>query len=184
MLLRYLWAVLLALSVMPLKATTEKEFEEILNQHQKLLPFRLKFKQVKIMKEMGLEIPSRGELEVKSMGEATWTVLEPAFLRVVISPTIIKIYNDPKATPQEHKKSSASQDGNWISLLVENPTQVLQRFDILKLTENKFKVTPKNKKQGFDFIELQFTPKATLAEVFIQENPDDSLRIQFSGMKK
>jgi hypothetical protein len=186
MLLRALWVVFFVLLIMPLEATNEKEFEAILNKHQKLLPFKSKFSQVKVMKEMGLELPSKGELEVQSLGEATWTVLEPAYLKVVISPSEVKLFSDPKGSPQVHTKSLslASQDGSWISLLAEKPTEVLQNFNISKLAANKFKVTPKSKKQGFDFLELQFSQKAALIEVFIQENSEDSLRIQFSGTKK
>ncbi len=164
------------------------KLQEILIKHQAQVPFHLNFTQMKSVKEMGIELPSEGELEVKEKGHATWKILKPAFLSVEISPEAVKIYNDPKGTPRVIQKNAANgsefEGGSWMKLLMENPEAVMKNFTISDLGKNRFKLVPLNKKEGFDSLELSFKDDAQIEEVLIQENTEDTLKINFTSIPK
>lgn len=149
------------------------------------MPFKSSFKQIKVVKEMGLELPSEGNLEVKTLSEAVWQINKPAYLKVEITPSEIRMYSEANGTPRVIKKSAAhASDGTWLNLLMEEPEEVLKHFQITELSARKFKLIPKSIKQGFDSMEVEFLANAKIKELFIQENKDDSLRIFFDGKNK
>jgi hypothetical protein len=156
---------------------------KILNAHQKKIPVKKRFTQTKSIKEMDLKLESEGQLEVKSPGHATWTILKPAYLSVEVSPEEIKIFNDAKGTPRVIKKnnsaSSEMEGGDWLKILMEKPEKILDSFDVTLSGADRYHLISKKKNQGFDFVELVFTKTSDLREVKIQENADDSLTIHF-----
>ncbi len=157
--------------------------QKLLLDHQKSIPFKSHFTQVKTLKEMGVELNSEGELEVRAQGYATWKLLKPSFLSVELSPNEIKIYSDPKAAPRiikkDQSKGDAMEASAWMELLMEKPQTLSQHFNVTQISPLKFKVTPLNSKRGFEAIEILFTPKAKLSEVVIFENSEDTLKIKF-----
>lgn len=168
-----------------LQASTEATFKDYLTKHQKLMPFKSSFKQIKSVKEMGIELSSEGVLEVKSLSEATWQINKPGYLRVEISSAELRMYSDPKSAPRVIKKSSSTTgDGSWLNLLMDKPEEVLKHFQISEIAPKKFKLVPNDSKQGFEFMELEFLQNAKIKELFIQENKDDSIKITFDGKTK
>lgn len=157
--------------------------QKLLEEHQRGIPFKSRFTQVKSLKEMGVELSSEGELEVKALGHATWKLTKPAFLSVEVSPDEIKIYNDPAAAPRIVKKDQAKgqnlEGGAWMELLMEKPQALAQFFDVTQLSPLKFKLIPRTANRGFEAIELLFAQKAKLAELTVYENADDTLKIKF-----
>lgn len=164
------------------------DFQKLLQQHQAGIPFKSTFTQVKSMSEMGLELKSEGELEVKSVGHANWKIIKPSYLNVLVSPEEIKVYSDPKSTPRivnkDKGKASSLEDIGWMELLMEKPETVIQHFQIIQITPLSFKLLPKNPKHGFDYVQLTFGVKRKITEVFIQENKEDSLKISFKSKVK
>lgn len=159
------------------------EFLKLLELHQKSLPFKQRFTQVKSMKEMGVELPSEGELEVKSIGNAIWKITKPSYLSVEVSPEEIRVFSTPNSVPRVLKKDGSGladhQGGDWMELLMQKPDNVAKHFSVVRLAPLKFRLVPLSKKRSFDFVELLFTRTAKISEVFIQENKDDSLKIRF-----
>lgn len=164
------------------------KLKEILIKHQTQIPFHSSFTQVKSVKEMGIELASEGELEVKAKGYATWKILKPAFLSVEISPEAIKIYNDPQGNPRIIKKNAANgsefEGGSWMKLLMENPEDLMKNFAVSDLGNNRFKLVPLGKKEGFDSLVLGFKVDSHIEEVLIQENTEDTLKINFVTQSK
>lgn len=158
---------------------------QTLQLHQKKMPFRAKFKQVKAMKELDVEIHSEGELEVKDAAHAVWKILKPSFFSVEISPEELRIYSSPSALPKVIKKSSAEssqmEGGAWVHFLMEKPELVVEHFDVSLVSPLSFKLKPLKENVGFDFIELSFVDRARLSKVYVQENKEDSLSISFTG---
>ncbi|MEZ4814368.1 MAG: hypothetical protein R3A80_04075 [Bdellovibrionota bacterium] len=173
---------------MPSYAGSQRSSDALLQTlqlHQKKIPIRSKFKQVKLMKGLDIEIHSEGELEVKDATHAVWKILKPSYFSVEISPQDVRIYSSPSAPPRIIKKaaseSSQMEGGAWIHFLMEKPELVVEHFDVSLVSPQSFRLKPLKSDQGFDFIELSFADHASLSKVYIQENKEDSLSISFTG---
>jgi len=177
-----IYSLIFALSFANAQAGTAA-LQKLLEEHQKSIPFKSRFTQVKSLKEMGVELQSEGELEVKALGFATWKLTKPSFLSVELSPQEIKIFSDPQGAPRTIKKDQSKETpvegGTWMELLMEKPQQLAQHFDVTQISPLKFKLVPRNSTRGFEAIEILFGKKSKISEVVIYENSDDTLRIKF-----
>lgn len=171
---------------------TRSELQDKLKYYKKINTLHTKFKQVKNLKDLGMELESSGELSLVFPEEVTWTLLTPAYTQLKLSGQTLslesgELANRKKNTFNLTKELGADISKSLLHLLVWlkiDVDSIFQLYEVVELGTNSYSCKPRNTQDAvFEGLNFVIHPKGHISKLILSEKSGDHLTISFSDPK-
>ncbi len=175
-----------------IKSVSEVQLSHRLKFYSQLTSFETNFTQIKTLKDLKMNLKSKGKLSVERPHRVNWVITEPAPVSVLMDQekVVVKMGEGSDAQTQIFKMSDLStQDGfsslatitSWMKL---DAQQLSKDYEVTEDTKDLYTFKPKNKTDSlFESLEMSLAKSGYLKSLKIFEKSGDSLEIQFSEPK-
>lgn len=163
------------------QALSEAEFSSILHRYQSFSSLKTSFTQIKTITDLGIQLKSEGTLSINRPSTVIWQVLKPGPLTVTINDKQVSMENETFLLSSAPSKVSQKL-ALMISWLKMDTAKLYENFSILRLRENVYRLTPRQKKSdamGIGAFEITLNSQGYVERVLITEVSGDLLEILF-----
>jgi hypothetical protein len=166
---------------------TEQELAAKLRFYAKIGTLETDFHQVKVLKELGMEMKSEGRLTLKRPDSVVWEVTKPAPVKVELGRAGVRITNGEGAsarvenfpTAEMPKEGSASSLHDLVAWLRLDAHALSTQYAIAKTAPDHFIFTPK-KPGPFRTMEMDLSQDGHLKKLVLNEATGDQMRLTFA----
>lgn len=164
------------------------EMSDRLKFYSSIHEFAAKFRQIKHLKDMGVDLKSEGRVQVVRPDQVIWEIMKPSHVTVKIDKSRVEIVsgNGPEKTVQSLKLEDLPHDkaAGGIGLLLPWLTLDAKRlstdYKIFEVEKKSFRFEPQAAASGlFEKIEIQLDDSGFLRRLQLMESSGDSLDIDF-----
>lgn len=167
------------------------ELAKSLRFYQTILEFEAPFKQIKHLKEMGVDLKSEGRLDVERPDRVSWEILKPSHVEVTIDKTEVRMTSGEGADKSEHrfqlselpKDKGAGGVGLIMPWLLLDAERIAADYKITKVDDKTFRFQPRTSSKLFEQIEIVLAPTGFLRRLTLNESSGDFLEITFESPK-
>ena len=171
---------------------TEAQLSQKLRQYQSIVSVEAPFKQIKTIKDMGLEIKSEGIFSLKRPRQVRWEILKPSPVLISMNDReiVLKTGTKKESHTQTFKfdeipstKIAGSMTGlmAWLDL---NSKDLYRQYEVFADGDNRFKFIPRDKTASpFLNLVMKMNNKGLVEKVDINEVSGDSMSIVFGQAK-
>lgn len=183
------WVVLATLAAggAPGRVLSLEEVNQRLSFYKTLKTLKTTFKQVKRLKDVGIEMKSEGTLTLTRPDKIIWRVTQPAFVELQMhGKRVDLITGEGKETKKQTWGLEEALDSNthksleglvsWLQ--IDIPT-LHKHYEIHELGVNQFRCVPR----GNSFVtalRLQLHPKGHLEKLWLEEKSGDEIELTFN----
>ncbi len=165
---------------------TLDQFNQEFGHLQNLKTLSADFKQTRSVKSWGTEVKTSGRFSVfgDHNKQVLWEITDPTYTAMKMQPEglFVKV-SEQKEAPWKPLKNSKmeKQMKSVFSWLRFDGTTLLQEFNVQKINDREYQLTPKKKGFPFSQIAISLHAKKHVREILMQEPNADSIRIEFSN---
>jgi outer membrane lipoprotein carrier protein len=178
---KIIFFIYLIFSISP-SAFAQSSHNQLSGLLQNLETFQANFSQVIQDKRGNPLSQSSGKMALKRPGLFRWETTTPNQQLIIADGKTIWIYDkDLEQVSKQKQNISTNTPG---LLLSDSASKLLSRFSVKLENENTFKLTPKGKKDLFQYIELIFDGNNALNQMILYDNLGQTTEITFSNIKQ
>jgi outer membrane lipoprotein-sorting protein len=165
---------------------TENELATKLRYYSSIRALEADFRQVKNLREMGMQMKSEGRLTLRRPDSVIWEVTKPARVKVELTSAGIRITSGEgtTATVQSFSAAQMPKDGDALGLhdlvawLRLDAHALSEQYTITRTTTDHFIFAPK-KIGPFKTMEMDLSGAGQLTKLVLNESSGDQMTLQF-----
>jgi hypothetical protein len=166
---------------------TEASMDSRIKKFKKLKSLTANFKQVKLIKSIGIKVKSTGTLTINNPDFFSWNVKIPSLLRFEYRKTALMLFENNKETMRVDTKS-VNKDLivmiNFLKkLMVLDDHFISHNFKINKIKSNIYELVATSKIKIFKKALLEFGKGAIINKAIITEMSNDEITLTFTDHK-